>query len=142
MFQRKQSLYLILSIVLLFISLFLPVANADQVSIGYFGVEGLADKNSFEGNPIFGGGGLILGIALYVIALMMFKNRKIQIKIVKIGSIIILLGVGYIVYIIYQNSLNYLILVSIPLLAVILSLLANKLIKKDDDLIRSVDRIR
>ena len=142
MFQRKQSLYLIASIVLLIVSLLLPLGGNEELSVSYFGIEALTESSTVQGNIIFGGVGVLLGLILYVVALIMFNNRKLQMTMVKMASLLTVLGVAFTVYIINLNSFNIPFVIAIPLVAVMLSLLAHKFIKKDEDLIKSVDRIR
>ena len=83
-------------------------------------------------------------IALY--AIFQFKNRKLQFV---LGRLIILINLFLLGILIYL-SLNLPGEVSsekgigmfIPTVAILVSVLANKAIKKDEDLVKSVDRLR
>ena len=93
-------------------------------------------------------GGLICLIALY--AIFQFKNRTTQVKLGALNAFLMMAYIAAATYLIYtgENSLGmesrglfkpgYF----LPLGAMILNSLANRFIKKDEALVRSVDRIR
>ncbi|ARV09104.1 hypothetical protein BTO05_05435 [Winogradskyella sp. PC-19] len=92
--------------------------------------------------------GLFLGSALLsLISIFSFKNRKSQFVLGRLNIILnfILLGVF-----VYQSlSLSGETLVSekgigmiLPIFSIVFLVLANKAIKKDEDLVKSVDRLR
>ena len=92
--------------------------------------------------------GLFLGSALLsLISIFSFKNRKFQFVLGRLNIILnfILLGVF-----VYQSlSLSGETLVSekgigmiLPIFSIVFLVLANKAIKKDEDLVKSVDRLR
>ena len=85
--------------------------------------------------------------ALAVIAIFMFKNRKNQFVFNRLNMILNLFLLGFFVY----RSLNLSgetsvsekgIGMLIPIVSIVLLFLANRAIKKDEDLIKSVDRLR
>ncbi|UAM98760.1 DUF4293 domain-containing protein [Polaribacter litorisediminis] len=84
---------------------------------------------------------------LSLIAIFLFKNRKLQFV---IGRIIILINLFLLVLLIYLSlTLSGETSVSekgigmfLPILAILFIVLANKAIKKDEDLVKSVDRLR
>lgn len=89
----------------------------------------------------------IVSAILSLVAIFLFKNRKLQFV---IGRIIILTNLFLLGLLIYL-SLNLSgetsvsekgIGMFLPILAILLVVLANKAIKKDEDLIKSVDRLR
>jgi 4-amino-4-deoxy-L-arabinose transferase-like glycosyltransferase len=89
----------------------------------------------------------IMSAILSLVAIFLFKNRKLQFV---IGRIIILTNFFLLGLLIYL-SLNLSgetsvsekgIGMFLPILAILLVVLANKAIKKDEDLIKSVDRLR
>jgi hypothetical protein len=84
---------------------------------------------------------------LALIAIFLFKNRKLQFV---FGRIIILINLFLLGLLIYL-SLNLSgeasvsekgIGMFLPVLAILFIVLANKAIKKDEDLVKSVDRLR
>ncbi len=93
---------------------------------------------------------ILLGLstAITVFSIISFKKRQTQFVINRLNIILNLILLGLFVY----HSLNIsgeTVLVSekgigmfLPILAIILLVLANKAIKKDEDLVKSVDRLR
>ena len=91
---------------------------------------------------------VVLACVFAIISISIYKNRKLQIKLTKLIVFICLAQLGFVAVSAYQLSKgdfsNMGIGVAtllIPLCA-ILAILAGKAIKKDEDLIKSVDRIR
>jgi hypothetical protein len=84
---------------------------------------------------------------LSIMAIFLFKNRKLQFV---IGRIIILINLFLLGLLIYLSlTLSGEISVSekgigmfLPILAILFIVFANKAIKKDEDLVKSVDRLR
>ncbi len=89
----------------------------------------------------------IMSAILSLIAIFLFNNRKLQFV---IGRIIILINLFLLGLLIYLSlTLSGETLVSekgigmfLPILVILLIVLANKAIKKDEDLVKSVDRLR
>ena len=89
----------------------------------------------------------IMSAILSIIAIFLFNNRKLQFV---IGRIIILINLFLLGLLIYLSlTLSGETLVSekgigmfLPILVILLIVLANKAIKKDEDLVKSVDRLR
>jgi len=92
--------------------------------------------------------GLFLGSALLsLISIFMFKNRQLQFVLGRLNIILNFILLGFFVY----QSLNLSgetavsekgIGMLLPLVSIVLLVLANKAIKKDEDLVKSVDRLR
>ena len=92
--------------------------------------------------------GLFLGSAvLSVISIFMYKNRKSQFMLGRLNIILNFILLGFFVY----QSLNVSgetavsekgIGMFLPIVSIVLLALANKAIKKDEDLVKSVDRLR
>ena len=136
MLQRIQTIYLLL---------------AAGVSSGLIFVTNLWITS--EGETVFAKDnmlyfGLFLGSALLsLIALFMYKNRKSQFVIGRLNIILNFILLGLFVY----QSLNVSggtavsekgIGMLLPIVSIVLLVLANKAIKKDEDLVKSVDRLR
>ena len=85
----------------------------------------------------------LLSGLLALVGLFIYRNRKIQMKLIRFAVIInFIIGVRLLLlWKAFQVSLNSNALL-IVLLATVALLLAYKGVKKDDDLVRSVDRIR
>ena len=92
--------------------------------------------------------GLFLGsAALALIAIFMFKNRKSQFVLGRLNIILNFILLGLFVY--HSLNLSGETLVSekgigilLPIFSIVFLVLANKAIKKDEDLVKSVDRLR
>jgi len=136
MIQRIQTVYLLFVIL---ISGILP-----------FWVNLWSDAN---GNEIFAKNEIFISIAFYVsailalIAMVLFKNRKNQFVVNRLNLILNLFLLGFFVY----RSLNLSGEISvsekgigmlIPVISIVFLVLANRAIKKDEDLVKSVDRLR
>ncbi|WP_299362841.1 DUF4293 domain-containing protein [Winogradskyella sp.] len=136
MIQRIQTLYLIL---------------AAAISAGLIFVFHLWINN--EGAKVFALDdytylGMFLGSALLsLISIFRYKNRKSQFVIGRLNIILNLVLLGFFVY----QSLNLSgetnvsekgIGMLLPIFSIVCLVLANKAIKKDEDLVKSVDRLR
>ncbi len=91
---------------------------------------------------------VILIPLLSAIAILFFKNRKIQLLLVLILIVLVFLLVSLSVYyyrliiVTYSARLDPGIMLLLPLLLLLFSLLAYRGIKKDDQLVKSYDRLR
>ena len=87
---------------------------------------------------------LILTAALAFLTLLLFKSRKTQLLMNRLHFFVQVLAAALLVYgMVNTDDLNvYLPWVVMPLLAMILLILSSRFIKKDEDLIRSIDRLR
>ena len=87
---------------------------------------------------------LILTAALAFLTLLLFKSRKTQLLMNRLHFFVQILAAAGLVYgMVNTDDLNvYLPWVVMPLLAMILLILSSRFIKKDEDLIRSIDRLR
>ena len=91
---------------------------------------------------------ILLCAIVSLIAVFLFKNRKLQMKITQLSIIlnaVVLVGVFY-----YSNAaeeaadakMHYQVGILMPLIAIIFLILAYRSIKKDEDLVRAADRLR
>lgn len=136
MIQRIQTIYLLIA-ALLMIGLYIwfPLVQDEAGNL----VTKKEDYSVFI--PIF------LSISLSIISIFAFKNRLRQFILNRINIILnfILLGV----FVFNSLSVSGEVLVSekgigvlIPIISIVFLVLANKAIKRDDDLVKSVDRLR
>lgn len=106
-----------------------------------------------EGSMVFAQTELYVSTVFYVsavlaiIAVLLFKNRKNQFVLNRLNMILNLFLLGFFVY----RSLNLSgesnisekgIGMLIPIVSIVFLVLANRAIKKDEDLVKSVDRLR
>jgi hypothetical protein len=90
----------------------------------------------------------VLSAFLSVFAIFLYKNRRFQMNICKINllMLIALVAVEVIYYYRIGEMLNTqgkpLVMAGMPVLAIVFVVLAHRGVKKDDNLIKSADRIR
>jgi hypothetical protein len=154
MLQRIQTLYLLLAAIVLSLLFFFPLAElAINNSTFYtFKFNGLFEQSSkgevLSMSTIAVAAILGINIFLCVLAIIAFKMRHIQIRmcIFNIILLICLLGIIYFYIAVpfakFQAIVHYKVFVALPLVAVILNYMAIRAIQKDEDLIKSIDRIR
>ena len=143
MIQRIQTIYLfltsIVSGVLIFVFNLWESAKQNIFIVDLFSKEELTLKVI----PFM----FFTSAILAFITIFLFKNRKLQFV---LGRIIILINLFLLGLLIYLSlNLSGETAVSekgigmfLPILAILLVVLANKAIKKDEDLVKSVDRLR
>ncbi len=130
MIQRIQTVFLLLiSIASVLGFFFLPTLD-----LTYLGLSVLISLESY----------LILSGATAFLTLLLFKKRKIQLMINRLHLVI---QIGLAVVLIYGlfNTVDmnpFLMWLIIPFLIIVLLLLSTKAIRNDEDLIRSIDRLR
>tara|TARA_B100000401_G_scaffold427356_1_gene358859 strand:+ start:2110 stop:2562 length:453 start_codon:yes stop_codon:yes gene_type:complete len=150
MIQRIQSLYLLLA----------ALVQVLFATGTYFTYKLLDITYSVTGSGVFNSDGektsgdmktLILGIGISVLAVIcifLFKNRKQQIKLSRIGGLLTMAEIVFIIISYFntkevaESGLSFGYVVFILPISTLFFFLAAKAIKKDDELIRSVDRIR
>lgn len=136
MLQRIQSIYLLLA-----------AANA----LGLIFVFHLWITN--EGVTVFALDQLpyfaafVVSGVLSIITIFLFKNRKLQFVLGRLNIILNFFLLGFFVYL--SLSISGETVVSekgigmfLPIISIVFLALANKAIKKDEDLVKSVDRLR
>lgn len=152
MLQRIQTIYLLLVIVFIILAIFFPFVTFINVGVvtqfNSFGLDPSPEGVSIM-LPIYIGLFMIIGVSIATIGL--FKNRKRQLLFGKINYILILLTLVLLFIdvdslsekLLDVNSLpiygmgTYFIVCTLPLV-----FLANRAIKKDEALIKSLDRLR
>ena len=131
MIQRIQSIYLLgAAISMTLISFKVPVYNLNETLF-----MAQDDTKMFVLT--------IVGAIFSLLGLFMFKNRKFQMKLIRF-TVLIQMIIGIRIFMLFNKFevvLNYsfLFLMTFTLIALIM---AYRGVKKDDDLVRSVDRIR
>lgn len=143
MIQRIQAIYLLLSSIasggLIFI-FNLWISKGEKI----FVLDLFSNKSiSLQLIPIM----FFISSILAIVNIFIFNNRKLQFV---IGRILILINLFLLGLLIYQSlMISGEISVSekgigmfLPILAILLLVLANNAIKKDEDLVKSVDRLR
>ena len=136
MLQRIQTVYLVVVILIMgMLYMFFPVIN-DPAGIA------IIERNE----PLTFG--LIFGvIALTIISILSFKKRKLQFVLNRLSIILNFVLLGVFVYrsltlsgetLVSEKGIGVL----LPIISIVFLVLANKAVKKDEDLVKSVDRLR
>ncbi len=146
MIQRIQSIYLLLAGLAVLGLFATPFAGTEQEvttsTLFKDKVFDLADSPIMMG--LFIGAGV-----LALIAIFLFKNRNLQANIGKLAILLLLGGIGTTAYFYMQDQPQLAeqkaqigFGMALPVLSAIFILLANKNIRKDDNLVKSMDRLR
>lgn len=135
MIQRIQSLYLLIVVIIGSIAMFSPMwkLNENPLIIGFENIYILA---------LFA-----IEIVLALVAIFMFKNRKLQFVLGRLNILINLILLGIFGY--YSLTFSGEMKISekeiwflIPFVSIVFITMANKAIQKDEELVKSVDRLR
>jgi hypothetical protein len=145
MIQRIQSIYLLLSAALLGGQFKVPYAHGSVTSHPVFadGLWNVIDNTEFFVLSI-------LGILACLMAVFMFNNRKRQSNMVMVAMMLALIVTTALLVRLYllnrsEAGLNGISLdfgLALPLAACVLIWLAGRAIRKDENLVRSMDRLR
>lgn len=154
MIQRIQTLYLFIAAVLVLIVNFFPVAHV-HVGQGFYTLSSLGVEASgvepFGGSSVWMWVGTAFNVLAFVLAGMALFGYKNRIAQMRRCIFAILAIVAYYIFLSVEVwSLNNLTGVfpdlslwgECPLIAIIFIFLAGRAIKRDEDLVRSMDRIR
>ena len=147
MIQRIQTVYLFISALLIGMLFLLPFAEIVNEGVVYLfnfkGIilDGTLKENGFSISVLIG-----IIMALHGVAILNYKNRIRQIRII-VFTILLMLGLfGMFFFFTYYSFSNaqiaFKISILFPVVAIILDYLAIRAIGKDEALIRSIDRIR
>ncbi|WP_337966649.1 DUF4293 domain-containing protein [uncultured Flavobacterium sp.] len=136
MIQRIQTIYLLLAFIATSVlMLFIPLWTLNTGKVFYFNQD-----------PIYT---VIVGLStmLTIISIISYKKRQNQFVMNRLNIILNLILLGLFVYrslnlsgetIVSEKGIG----MFLPIVAIVLLVLANKAIKKDEDLVKSVDRLR
>ena len=154
MIQRIQSLYLVAANILLAALYLSPFSelSGKEGKLFLFNLSGLVPVNAVNGEivlstwPLLAITGLIFALILLVI--FQYKNRPLQIKLTYLAAalLIILTGLIYF-YVLKGNTLtggsySFRLSSTFPLIAAVFAWLASRGMIKDENLVKSIDRIR
>jgi len=153
MIQRIQTIYLFVASILLLITSLLPISyiidSTQHVVITIYALKVEINNSISTTKSVLTTGILMyLAIIFSFLTIFLYKNRKLQILISSLLMVISFLICNLIVvnsYILVPStqavmSFNYIAI--FPLISLILFFLAYRAIKKDDKLVKSLDRIR
>ena len=136
MIQRIQSIYLLLVALLGALLPFWLELWVDAAGAVVFAQNEIAVSLAFYGSAV-----------LAALAIFRFKDRKSQFVLNRLNMILNLFLLGFFVYrslnlsgeaLVSEKGIGML----IPVFSIVFLVLANRAIKKDEDLVKSVDRLR
>jgi len=142
MIQRIQTIFLALAAGLLGSLYSLPLLTTTP-DVGYAEASVLGDQVFNLQDHLGIMLPLLIAAVLSLAAIFLFKKRPIQIRISTIAIVLTVLGIGFGAYLLFQSKafelggLQASVFVSFPLLAIIVLLLANRFIRKDENTVRS-----
>lgn len=155
MIQRIQSLLLLISAAVLSICLFTPAWEATSGGTTYhlnsFALTVNDDTVSTHKNLFFIAGLIGISILLTFFIIFKYKNRMLQMRLNMMNTILICLIEGLYFWYIRNVKLfigaaeiteDFGLAFYMPLAALILCFIVGKRIQKDEELVKSVDRIR
>jgi hypothetical protein len=136
MIQRIQTLYLAVVAILSILAAFFIKSLAQNEESSIFELSVQMDRITFFIAAIFA-----------VISIFLYKKRINQFIVNRLNIILNLFLLGFFVYRSLKLSGESLlsqkgIWIIVPLISIVLLILANKAIKRDEDLVKSVDRLR
>ena len=168
MIQRIQTVYFSVALLLLILSLVSPIFRVDNPETDSSVTMSLIDKDDVSGNwgirtgwggelasmsGFFEKGGAlafaVTGILVLAISIFLYRKRSLQMKVswVAFGLLFVLTASSWIFALTMKtfgferNILMSFGLFMLPL-AMVLTFLGNRAVKKDDELVKSADRIR
>ena len=144
MIQRIQSLYLFIGAAISLGLTFVFSLWSTIVNVEYYVMNLLAEKEiTIKIIPIL----FMLSGLMSLVSIFLFKKRKDQFVINRLNILINLILLGVLIY--HLLTLSGEMQVSekgiglgLPIIVIVLLVMANKAIKKDEDLVKSVDRLR
>ncbi|REJ82353.1 MAG: DUF4293 family protein [Bacteroidetes bacterium] len=152
MIQRVQSLLLLITAGLAVILMFVPVYELHN-TVGQPGGSSdpqgvyIFSNESHQGNALLLIINSVIG-ALAFVTIFMFKWRGLQIRMCNLGLLLTCLMIGLLFFLADTMSSNmnqrveYKFGSYIPLIQLVLLFVSGKFIRKDEDLVRSADRLR
>ena len=136
MWQRIQTLYMSVVVLLAVCLLFVIEVGVDANGVALLGKDIVLVF--FQS---------VLTILIVIVAIMQFKNRQNQFVLNRVAILIQFFLLGFFVYralsmpgegLTSEKGIG----AFVPIVSIVLLALANRAIKKDEDLVKSVDRIR
>lgn len=154
MIQRIQSLFLLLSLILSILLVFIPFAQVYHPDAGIFSIKStgmfqiVQDKELLQAKiyPLL----IIVAVTLVfqTFTLFLYRKRVLQIRLCNLSSLfhfgVLILGIYYIYQAANNNgsTIEYGLSLIFPLICIVSNFIASRYILKDEKLIKSLDRLR
>jgi Ca2+/Na+ antiporter len=158
MIQRIQTVYLLLAAIAALLTFFFPYAHfysgdlkvAEYAMFGVFNVQSeTVELSNLYGFPAWAMG--VIATLVPLVAIFLFKKRPVQYRIARLAYLVNMVYVVYLFFgidkandVVFEGSLSVMHHVGfyLPVAAVVFAFLGVRGIKKDEDLVKSLDRIR
>jgi len=157
MIQRIQSLFLAVAAIAAILMFFFPIADFYSETLGNYkllatGLKCLDPDPKIHPSALFAIPLLVFVLGstgLSLITLFLYKNRQFQIRLLSF-NILITIVLVIVIFLFYVNSVQKLTGIPpvyefgafCPLINLLFLILANRYIRKDQNLVRSADRLR
>ena len=162
MIQRRQTIFMLLAAIASVLLFFMPLisfdANGDVMRFTIFGIKNPIDTISLSKTYTWP---LVVLTVLMTIAplvtIFLYKKRELQVRLCRFNMLLNIIFIG-LVFVYYESDIlgvikavendsytldvAYFIGMAFPLVNLVLEILAIRGIKKDIDLLKSVDRLR
>ncbi len=155
MIQRIQTVYLFLALVVLLLMFFFSLGTLsfgqERIMINIYGFSPVGGEAMDQAEFDLGFFALLpLSVLLLLVDIFLFRNRAFQYNVIRFVMVLEVLLTGLTAYALWgaptglegQPSLTIGFGSILPPIALILTFLAGKGVKKDEKLVRSVDRLR
>ena len=162
MIQRRQTVYMLLSAIISALLFFMPLvsfnAGGNVMRFTIFGIQNPIETLSLSTTytwPL-----VVLTVLMTLVPLVtifLYKKRELQVRLCRIDMLLTVIFIG-LVFLYYENDLTkviaavegdeyqldvaYFVGMAMPLVSLILDILAIRGIKKDIELLKSIDRLR
>ena len=151
MIQRIQTVYLLAAIVVLIMIIVLPIATlvnarSDSFTYLFYGIVNSEGQIALQAFPL--AGLLVIMPVISLISIFLHKNRILQMRFCIYNILLMFGSIGLIWFYSFQAKNNlftetiFSFPIILPLVAAILTYLAFRGIRKDEILVKSIDRIR
>lgn len=150
MLQRIQTIYLLVSIIFFGFTNFFPIASGNLFELYTYGIFAIGGEPITEISTYYFILPMALAAGLTVLAIFLFNNRKNQMAVVRLTFVLYAISFALLAFcikdcqqlLVNDESMSLRTSFYTPFISLLLNMLALRAIRKDDKLIRSVDRIR
>lgn len=162
MIQRRQTIYMLLSAIVSALLFFMPLAsfdaNGNVMKFTIFGIQNPLESLTLSTTYTWPLVVLtILMVLAPIVTIFLYKKRELQVRLCRLNMLVTIIFIG-LIFLYYESDLQqviaavegdehqldvaYFIGMVFPLINLVLEILAIRGIKKDIELLKSIDRLR
>ena len=149
MIQRKQTIFLLLALLVLIVCLSLPIGQLEPKGMGVAAMWynlGMYRDGAFQAMPIPFADLVVVGVLTFT-GIFLYKHRLVQARLCVVNVVLCLAWYAYYGFnVLHQfpnmGTFHYAYGACLPFVAIILFLMARRGIMADERLVKSMDRIR